>query len=193
VTVTISDGTTTTQQQMDFAVSAADVPVGEDNGGDDKWDTQGLDTFRITKVSVKLNFTAGSKDTLQLSGTIPVAKFFKPASKKVTVLIGSFRKDFTLNAKGQGTAGASKLQIKGKMKKGVFKATPAKFTLTVKGEPLLAALQEFGFANTTTAKAGEQLEMSVIIMVDTLGYEASQNVLYKATTGKNGSGKLQVK
>ncbi|MCY3019520.1 MAG: MBG domain-containing protein [Planctomycetota bacterium] len=189
VTVTVSDGTTTTQQQMDYVVSAGEAPVGDDNGGDDTWDTSGLDAFSITKGALKFNFASGSKDALQLSGTIPVAKFFKPASKKVMVLIGGLKKEFTLNAKGQGTAGACKFQMKGKMKKGVFKATPAKFTLSIKGEPLLAALQEYGFANKTTAKAGEQVDMSTIIMLDTLGYEANKTVLYKATAGKSGSGK----
>jgi hypothetical protein len=75
------------------------------------------------------------------------------------------------------------------MKKGVFKATPAKFTLSIRGEPLLAALKDFGFADKTTAKAGEPADIFAIIMVDTLGYEADKTVLYKATAGKSGSAK----
>jgi hypothetical protein len=191
VTVTTFDGTTSTSQSLDYMISAAEAPVGDDNGGDPSWDAASgsVDIFVIQKAALKLSFTAGLKDSLQLSGTIPVAKFFKPANRKVTVVIGSFRKDFTLNAKGQGTAGVCKIQMKGKIKKGVFKATPAKFTLSIKGEPLLAALKDFGFADTTTAKTGESHSLSAIIMVDVMGYEADKNMLYKAMAGKSGSAK----
>ena len=54
---------------------------------------------------------------------------------------------------------------------------------------LLAALQEFGFVDTTTPKTGEQHTLSAILMVDTLGYENDHNVVYKATAGKGGAGK----
>jgi hypothetical protein len=66
---------------------------------------------------------------------------------------------------------------------------PIEFAPNVKGEPLLAALQEFGFVDTTTPKTGEQHTLSAILMVDTLGYENDHNVVYKATAGKGGAGK----
>ncbi|HEY3319548.1 MAG TPA: PKD domain-containing protein [Planctomycetota bacterium] len=188
-TVTVFDGTTTTQQQAYYVVSAAEAPVGQDNGGDPTWTAAASNVFSITKVALKFNFVTGAKDTLQLSGAIPLGKFFKPDGKKVSVVIGGFTKDFALNAKGQATAGLCKLQLKGKMKNGVFKATPGTYTLSIKGEPLLTALQEFGFANKTTAKAGEKLDVSMLIMVDTLGYEAEKTLLYKATAKKSGSAK----
>jgi PKD repeat protein len=189
VTVTVSDGTTTTQQQEEYVVSAAEAPVGDDNGGDDRWDADAVNVFAVTKAALRFTFAHGTRDTLQLSGTVPIAKFFKPLDKRVTVLIGDFVKNLALNARGQGTADGCKLQIRGKMKKGVFKATPAKFSLRTKGEPLLAALQEFGFADVTTASAGEQHTVSVIIMVDTLGYETDKVMLYKAKAGKSGAAK----
>ncbi|HEY3324961.1 MAG TPA: PKD domain-containing protein [Planctomycetota bacterium] len=189
VMVGVSDGTLTTTKTFELVVSAAEAPVGKDNGGDDSWEAAALDEFAILKGALKLSFTDGNKDALQISGTLPVTKFFKPASKNVTVLIGGVKKDFTLNAKGQGTSGACKLQMKGKMKKGVFKVTPAKFTLSIKGEPLLAALKHFGFADTTTAKTGESHTLSAIMLVDVMGYEADKAILYKAKAGKAGSAK----
>jgi PKD repeat protein len=189
VTVTVSDGTTTTTEQTDYVVSAAESPIGDDNGGDNTWITGATNAFTITKCIVALHFTAGTKDTLLLYGTLPISKFFKPIGKSVSVAIGGLTKNFALNAKGQGTSGACRFQMTGKMRKGVFKATPAKFALTVKGEPLLTALQEFGFANTTTAKAGKQLDVTAIVLVDMLGYENDKTVTYKAKAGKTGLAK----
>ncbi|HEY3319235.1 MAG TPA: MBG domain-containing protein [Planctomycetota bacterium] len=189
VTLTVSDGTTTTTEEMTYAVGAAEPPVGADNGGDDKWSDSGSSAFTIQKASLKLDFVNGTKDFLQLSGTLPVAKFFKPEGKKVTVVIGGLSKDFPLNAKGQGTADANQLKMMAKMKNGVFKATPAKFTLKLKGQPLLSALQDLGFAKATTAKIGEQHNLPVIIMVDTLAYSAGKSLLYKSTATKGGTGK----
>ncbi|HEY3319275.1 MAG TPA: MBG domain-containing protein [Planctomycetota bacterium] len=189
VVLTVSDGTTSTTQQMDVVVAEAAVPPGTDNGGDPTWTEGTSNAFVVTKGSVKFAFTDGAKDTLQFSGSIPVNKFFKPLDRKVTVVIGDFRKEFTLNAKGQGTSGRSSFKLSGKMKKGIFKATPAKFTLSIKGETLLSALKDFGFADKTTAKTGEQVNMSAIIMVDTLGYQTEKAVFYKARAGKSGSAK----
>lgn len=184
VTVTISDGTTSTVGTMDFLVSAAQEE-GE-GGGDNVWAAGTQNTFTVQKASAKFTFPSSAKDGLQLSGTVPVVKFFVPLGKTVEVVIGGVSKTFSLNARGQGVSGSCKFQLKGKMKQGVFKATPAKFTLTVKGEPLLASLEEFGFANTTTDKAGAPVNIFVMMLVSQMGYEADATLLYKAKQGKSG-------
>jgi len=139
------------------------------------------------KGVMKFNFADDSKYALACSGTIPLLKFFQPGSKTVTVLIGGVDKTFTLNAHGQGSAGASKIKLSGKMKKGMFTATPAKFTLSIRGEPLLSAVAQYGFANATTSKSGDRHSVSVIISVDQTGYENAPSMLYKATAGKSGT------
>ncbi|HEY3319014.1 MAG TPA: MBG domain-containing protein [Planctomycetota bacterium] len=189
VTLTVSDGAASATQKMDIVVGEAAAPPGTDDGGDPSWAEGTNNAFVISKGSVKFTFTNGSKDALRLLGTLPVNKFFKPQDRKVTVLMGDLKKEFTLNAKGRGTSGGSSFKMSGKMKNGVFKATPAKFSLTVKGEPLLNKFETFGFDDLGTYGATKPINISVIIMVDPLAYEASKTFQYKATAGKIGTAK----
>jgi hypothetical protein len=132
----------------------------------------------------------GRKDTLTLSGTLPLGRYFRPQNKKVTVLAGALKKEFTLTGKSQAATGPCRFGLQGKMKKGVFTATPAAFTLTIKGEPLLAALQDCGLTNKTTPKTGEPATMPIIIMVDQTGFTAKANLTYKAKAAKSGLAKV---
>ena len=186
-TVTVGDGTSTATSSMNFVVSAVDT-TGSGIAGDG-WDVGPLNAFKILKGVMKFNFAGESRDSLMCSGTIPVLKYFKPGGMTVTVLIGGLEKAFTLNARGQGTAtdGASKFQMRGKMNKGVFMATPAKFSLNIRGEPLLNAVAQYGFGNVNTIKAGEHHAMPVIVMLDQTGYENVPSMMYKARAGKSGT------
>ncbi|HEY3322870.1 MAG TPA: hypothetical protein VGP72_20620 [Planctomycetota bacterium] len=143
--------------------------------------------FVITKGSVKFSFVDGAKDMLQLSGTLPISQFFKPNDRKVTFLMGELKKEFTLDSKGKAADGKSRLKLNGKMKKGVFKATPVNFTLIVKGEPLLKKLEPFGFTSSDTNVAS--VSTSVRVLVDQLVYQTRKTFQYKATAGKSGSGR----
>ena len=185
VTVTVSDGTNAVASTLNFVVNAVDTTGSNVAGAD--WDVAALNAFKILKGAMKFNFASSTKDTLMYSGTIPVLKAFIPAGKTVTVAIGALKKTFTLNARGQGSSGASKFQMQGKMKKGMFKATPAKFTLKIRGEPLLGTFSQFGFANVNTIKTGEPHGVPVIIMIDQTGYENMAATLYKAKAGKSGT------
>ena len=185
VTVTVSDGTNAVASTLNFVVNAVDTTGSNVAGAD--WDVAALNAFKILKGAMKFNFASSTKDTLMYSGTIPVLKAFIPAGKTVTVAIGVLKKTFTLNARGQGSTGASKFQMQGKMKKGVFKATPAKFALKIRGEPLLGTFSQFGFANVNTIKTGEPHGVPVIIMIDQTGYENMAATLYKAKAGKSGT------
>jgi hypothetical protein len=189
VTVTVWDGAATTTAELSFAVSAADGGVGTDDGGDPLWTEGAYNAFVVKTASLKFNFTDGTKDGLKLAGTIPVAKFFKPATKTVVVLIGDMREEFVLDPKGKGTSGANTLQMRGKMKNGVFKATPAKFSLSMKGRPLFDDLEGCGFVATDTGKEGVRVSLPVIVLVEQMGYQTTNTVLYKATAGKGGAAK----
>ena len=184
-TVTVSDGTSTATSSLNFVVNALDT-TGSGVAGNG-WEVGPFNAFKIIKGAIKFNFASESTDTLMCTGTIPVLKSFKPGGKTVTILIGGLEKTFTLNARGQGTNGASKFQMRGKMKKGVFKATPAKFALNIRGEPLLHAVAQYGFANLNTIKAGEHHGMPVIVVLDQTGYENVPSMMYKAKAGKSGT------
>jgi hypothetical protein len=188
VTVTADDGVVKTSDTLVFAVSAPEEPGGA--ASPVEWVVGPMNAFAVRKGSVKLNFAHSLKDTLTLSGTVPLGKYFRPQGKMVIVQSGALRKEFPLNSKGQGATGLCKFGLRGKIKKGVFTATPAAFALTIRCEPLSVALQDCGLTDKTTSKAGDPVTMPVIIMVDQTGYTANAKLTYKATATKGGLAKV---
>ena len=176
VSVTITtDGINSVTNTFSTAVNSAQGPSGNP--------TQ----FTALKTTLKFNFAKQHLDTLTVSGTLPVQTGVSLASKSVTVAIGGYQTNLTLGANGKtGSNATSKIALSGKMKKGVFSASPAKFQFTVKKETLLADMASAGFSNNSTPKTGEQLTVPVIIGLDGSNYLSTINVTYKTVGTKAG-------
>jgi PKD repeat protein len=186
VTVTASDGVANSLSSINFVVSA-ESEVGTDNGGDATWHEAQANVFNIKTSSVKLNFKDGSKDVLLLSGIVPVSKYLNPTGKVVTLMVGGLQQSFTLDAKAKGTSAAGVLKIVGKMKRGVFKASPASFSVRLLGGFLESPMAELGLQNTATS--GTPVSLPTTIVVDQMVFQTTKDLLYKAVAGKSGSAK----
>jgi PKD repeat protein len=186
VSVTVSDGVTNSFNKLDFIVSAEN-DVGTDNGGDTAWAIGSVNEFKVLKSSVKLNFADGSKDIVQLSGIIPVSKFFKPNGKTITVVIGELIQSFTLDEGAQGLNDAGTLKLSGKMKNGVFKATPAKFSIALKGGALESPFAKIGMDNS--GAAGRHVSLPITLIIDHASFQINKDLLYNAVAGKKGATK----
>ena len=168
--VTVSDGVNSTTQSVNVPINS-DAPA--------------LGKFVISKKSVKFGFKSG-KDSVSLSGTVPLPAGFDPAGKQIGISIGNFDQTFTLDSKGKsGTA----FKLVGKLQKGVFTTTSVKFMLGIKNLPLFSDLEDLGFENADVAKPGESIDMPVIVTFVDASYLSVARLIYTAKKDVSGSAK----
>ncbi|HYG74037.1 MAG TPA: FG-GAP-like repeat-containing protein [Planctomycetota bacterium] len=154
--------------------SSSDVPV---SGG----------TVVVDKVSVTLNFTSQTKDSIKASLLLILPEGFVTANTKVNVKFGDLVEQFTLDAKGKTPKNLAMLSLKG----GSATPGPAKagvLTFSVKGKSVRTELAAAGLTDKTTA--GETLKIPVAVGIITGAskyvYGGQSAVFYKATQGKSG-------
>jgi hypothetical protein len=170
VSVTASDGLATDTTSIVIAVN------GNTAGVD-------LSKFSVTKVSLKFNFSRAASDSIAVSGTFPVADKFNPSGKAMIVAMGGYTSNFTLGAKGSAKSSNDAIKFTGKMKKGIYTASPVKFSFTVKKRDLFANLSSFGFTNADVGKPGAQVQLKLLMGLDgtfllgqpMLGYTAKKD------------------
>ncbi|MCY3020096.1 MAG: PKD domain-containing protein [Planctomycetota bacterium] len=180
--VTISDGVNSASQTVDVAVNEA-APDLSGGSGDLP------NVFDVLKASIRFNLKEkdAGKDSLVLAGTLPLEKNFNPVEKEVTVAICGLEQSFKLSKKGKSGSSACSFKLAGKMKKGIFTGTPARFSLAMKKQSLFTCLEELGFTDADVLKPGDQVEVPVIISVDGVSFLDPVTVTYTATAGKSGS------
>lgn len=115
--------------------------------------------FQVQKAMLKLNLKATQKDSLVLTGVLPV-KSFSPANKTVQTVVGNLNRTFNLNSRGSGGDATNALKLSGKLKDGVFATSSVKFTLTLKKQTLSTSLQQFVFPG---AQSNSILNIPVVI------------------------------
>ena len=181
-TVTVSDGTTsTTSSQINVAINGDEPELGPATG-------TLPNAFDVLKARISFNFkTPAGKDSLTISGTLPLPLDFVPAGKMVQVALGDLDLSTPLDPKGKATD--KTFTIKAKLKDGKFLVSPGKFTLTVKKASLFADLEDLGFSNDDVLKPGETVEAPLIISLDGVSYQDTILFNYTAKIGKKGTAK----
>jgi hypothetical protein len=165
--VTISDGTLTDARTVVVGVNDPAAPI---------------ETFTVGKASIKFNFKKTGQDSLTLSGTVKLPAGFVLSTKKVSVAIGALQKDFVLSNRGKsGDTSASFTLSPGK--------TIAKYSLNLRRQTLLPALQSLGFTNATIARPGTKLTFPVAVSIDGVTNVANLTVTYTAKADKSGAAK----
>ncbi|MGD0090814.1 MAG: PKD domain-containing protein [Planctomycetota bacterium] len=181
-TVTVSNGVNSATQSVYVPVNAA---APDTSGGSGPLPN----VFSVLKAAIMFNFKGYGKDSLTLSGSIPLQKNFNPSGKTAIITVGDLEQTFTLNPKGKGGNSSASLVLSGKLKNSVFTATPAKFTFTLKNQILFPLLAGLGFTDQNVPKPGKQVAVPVVASIDGVGYLAHVNVVYTAKAGASGSGK----
>jgi|GEM_PF-5703211 len=178
--VTVSDGTdSTVSSEINVAING-DAPELATLAG------KLPNVFAVLKARIVFNFkTPVGKDTLSVSGTLPLPKDFVPSGKSVQVLFGGLDLSMNLDPKGKATNKA--FSVKAKLKNGTFLASPSKFTLTLKKATLFADFEELGFSDDDVLKPGETIDARVVISLDGFSYEKTISFNYTAKIGKKGT------
>jgi hypothetical protein len=141
----------------------------------------------VSKLKIKLNFAKPLKDSISVSGLIPVPAGFSVAGKELVISVGGTTKTVTLDAKGKSKVGFDTVKLTVKSKKGVVAAQDAKFKFTFKKGNFAVDLADEGLVNSTVF----DVPVDVLVSLQFNG-ELRQNLVpltYKAKTGKTGSAK----
>jgi PKD repeat protein len=172
----VTDGTDTTTRTVNVAIN--------DAGGTG----QDASQFHVLKALFKFNFAAKKKDSMSMSGSIPVPSNFSPTDKIVVLDIGNYEASFTLDAKGKGkTASGDIIALAGKLKSGVYQTGVVKFVYVIKNANLFETLSDEGFGSDTVS--GDSVDIPVLLSIDGDAYLDTLTVKYSAKKGKSGSGK----
>jgi len=172
-TVTISNGVTTTTATVPVIIN----PIMTSNPI----------SFTITKQSFAFDFARAQTDSLRLTGVLPISAGFAPAGKSLTVIIGDYTSQLTLNPKGQAKNSADSVKLLGSMKNGAFTGFALGFSYAVKKQNLFSSLQTCGFSNANVSS--QPVSVPVLVYLDGTGYLADANVKYTAKSGKGGVAK----
>jgi hypothetical protein len=160
LTLTVSDGQASDTQSLNLVVL----------------DQPGGNLLTIDKVRLLFNFVKIGKDSLSLSGHLPLPAGFSPAGKSVRVLIGGLDRTTTLTAKGKSSDKTFSL----KFKPG---ATSAAFGYSLKNQDLFAKLQDLGFSKT---QGNPSIDLPVIIVLDGSSHLAHATINYVVKSNKKG-------
>jgi hypothetical protein len=167
VTVTLRDGTTSTEQRLSVMVLPEAV-------------------LKLMQATLAVNFTKPANNTFAGAGTVPVLPGFTPDGMVVTVGLGDptsahyLSQTFTLDAKGVGTTAFGSIKLAGKYPVAAKNIKPLKFTVRLKNVDFVTALQTFGVVNKTVSR---QVNLPFSLGLGntyrdtiTLAYQAQQNV-----------------
>ena len=138
---------------------------------------QGTQALDVSAVSVKLNFVP--KDTISLSGTIPVSGT-SLSGKKVIVDVGGVAIGFTLNAQGSGKNGASSIRLS-KPVSGI-----STYTVKLAKGQFAGRLADEGLID---ADVSGTVQLRVSILTDNIIYQTTTSQQYTAKKDKSGQTK----
>jgi hypothetical protein len=139
-------------------------------------------TLNVSGLSVKLNFTRQSNDTITISGQLPVTKGFKAAGSVLALDVAGVSKTFMLTKSGSGKTGTSSVRVRIKSSKGVVADQNAPFSIVIKSGDY-AALAAVGLTNAN--HAAEHSSLPIMLVFNQALYEATVPVTVNGTAGKS--------
>lgn len=142
-----------------------------------------------TKLAIKLSFKAPLKDSLSLSGTVPIPANYQPFNDRVTVSVGGVAQAFDLDAKGKSfkiPQGSFKVTFKAK--KGVVEAQMGKFALKLSKLTFNEKLADENLVDVTAPVKKEARTITVTIFFAQQVLQQTKTIFYTAKTG-SGSAK----
>jgi sugar lactone lactonase YvrE/PKD repeat protein len=179
VTVTVTNG---------VANATSTIQLGINSPGGTTDPTQ----FQVQKAAITFKFSKTMQDSMTLTGTMPVPEGFVPSGQTLSVVIGDYESDFTLDANGHATStsGTDSIKLAGVLKNGAYTVSPVKFLYTVKRQTLFPSLQDLGFDNDNVTKADDDfVNVPVLFTVENDFYLDTPTLSYTAKAGKTGSAK----
>lgn len=165
--VTVSDGSGgTASGSVDVMVDAPSLPL------------------TLTKFSAKLNFARSNRDTISLSGILPLTAGMTMSGQTVTVNMSGIVKQFTFDSRGRMPRGNDIFKLSFKKHRGRVLAQNAPFSATFSRGNFAAALNAAGLTNATASNV--EVTIPVTIMFNGNTYSKLQSKLYSAKAGVRG-------
>lgn len=149
--------------------------------------------FTAAKGSVTFDFKK-QNDSFSLTGNVSPPAGVDPSIfigvTTVTVIIGQYQHDFTLNSHGQDKGTQNLFSIKGKISKTGLSGSAA-VTIALKKQELFNELKSFGFVNADV-KTPITVPVTALVILDTGGaFTTTANFSYTAKAGVSGKAKLK--
>jgi PKD repeat protein len=139
-------------------------------------------------LTVALNFAKAGKDTLTLTGEVPIGTSFDPSGKQVSIDVGGIRKTFTLGANGASPASTTEsFKLAVRKFKGAVAAQRAKFTMTLRNSDLAGQLADEKLTSRTVAN--DPVAVNVSVTFDGRPNSETLDLIYNAVLGKKGTAK----
>lgn len=136
------------------------------------------------KLQIKLSFTKPLKDSVALSGTLPIPENFAPLGERITVSIGGVIQAFDLDAKGRSLkipAGSFKATYKAK--RGLVAAQTGKYALKLAKGNFAANLADEDLTDVTVPIKSQPRQIRLVIFFAQQILEETRSVLYTAKPG----------
>jgi hypothetical protein len=143
----------------------------------------------LSKMFISLNFKSSPRDSISLSGTLPVSDGFLPLGQPLIVDVGGVAQLFSLDKRGGAKSSTARFAVKIKAKKGVVAAQTSNFALKMLKGDFSDELADENLTDTSTDKAGEARSVIVSLLFDNKFYQATKSLTYKAKAGISGKAK----
>ena len=141
------------------------------------------DPFHLAapKLSVKLDFVNLEKDTLTLTGTLPLPAGFTAPGQRMVVDIGGVLKEATLDRRGSFTSSDKKTSMKLNASKSRASGVNAKYAIKLRGT-FRQQLSDEGLNNVAVSKSPR--DIILILLVGEVAYQKTTTVLYSCKNNK---------
>jgi hypothetical protein len=132
--------------------------------------------LRISKLSIKLNFTRTGSDSLTLAALLPVPSGFSVSGQKIVVDVGGCVYPFELDGKGRHSGRFETARLSIRSAHGNVPQQDGKFTMTLTGHSLCNALRDEGLTNDNV---GDSRIVPVIILFNQQMFRVDQKESYR--------------
>ena len=150
-----------------------------------------IQTLKLSRFDIKLNFAKTALDQVTLGGTLNVPAGFVSNKTEVFIFTGGIAQHFFLDGKGGSKTAQTSCKLSLKAKKGQVLAQTAKFTAMFKKENLAAGFAAANLLGTADVK-NQARTVQIYLLFNKTVYELDAPILYTAKKGKTGSGKLKL-
>jgi PKD repeat protein len=150
--------------------------------------TADIHSLTLSKSSVKLNFKAAARDSIQFSGSLPIPAAFNSLNSKVYFDVGGVAKVLTLTAKGSAKTANDSVKLSIKTKKKVVLAQTAKYSVSFKNGTFATLFAASGLTNANV-KTAIPVNLTYTFIFDATIYQKVQTMHYTAKKGKFGAAK----
>ena len=139
------------------------------------------------KLAIKLNFAKPGKDTITLSGTLPVPAGFSAPGETLVLDVGGILIKAVLDNRG-GSLSADRSATVKLTARNSRAGQNAKYSIRLKGS-YQTPLANVGLVNTTVKAAQVNMNVLVLLIESQLMYQKTQTLLYTAKLNRTGTAK----